>query len=148
MSNVRIVVLSQSRTGNTRRAAEMIGGSAEERGAEVTVFSVAEPDYDALAAADLLMIGTWVGGLFFFGHHPGDAGVLNRNLPMLYGKPVGAFMTYAHYAGKVMKRYTKLLERKGMDVVATELLRADLLPAGVDAFVDRSIEAVGERTSA
>ena len=145
---MRIVVLAQSRTGNTRRAAEMIGGSAEAHGADVSVHSVAEPDFDALAAADLLMVGTWVGGLFFFGHHPGDAGVLNRNLPMLHGKPVGAFMTYAHYAGKVMKRYTKLLERKGMEVVATELLRADLLPAGVDAFVDRSIEAVGQRTTA
>ena len=145
---MRIVVLSQSRTGNTRRAAEMIGGSAEAAGHDVSVHSVAEPDYDALAAADLLMIGTWVGGLFFFGHHPGDAGVIDRNLPMLHGKPVGAFMTYAHYAGRVMKRYSKLLERKGMDVVATELLRADLLPQGVDAFVDRAVEAVGQRTSA
>ena len=145
---MRIVVLSQSRTGNTRRAAEMIGGSAEAAGHDVSVHSVTELDYDALAAADVLMVGTWVGGLFFFGHHPGDAGVLNNHLPMLHGKPVGAFMTYAHYAGRVMKRYSKLLERKGMDVVATELLRSDLLPQGVDAFVDRTIEAVGQRTAA
>ncbi|MEM8904512.1 MAG: flavodoxin domain-containing protein [Actinomycetota bacterium] len=144
---MRIVVLSQSRTGNTRRAAEMIGGSAEATGAEVSVHAVTEIDYDALGEADLVMVGTWVGGLFFFGHHPGDAGVLNRELPMLHDTPVAAFMTYAHYAGKVMKRYSKLLERKGMDVVATELLRADLLPQGVDAFVDRAIEAVGQRST-
>ena len=144
---MRIVVLSQSRTGNTRRAAEMIGGSAEATGAEVSVHAVTEIDYDALGEAALVMVGTWVGGLFFFGHHPGDAGVLNRELPMLHDTPVAAFMTYAHYAGKVMKRYSKLLERKGMDVVATELLRADLLPQGVDAFVDRAIEAVGQRST-
>lgn len=144
---MRIVVLSQSRTGNTRRAAEMIGGSAEAAGAEVSVHPVTEIDFDALAEADLVIVGTWVGGLFFFGHHPGDAGVLNANIPMLHGKPVAAYMTYAHYAGKVMKRYSKLLERKGMEVVATELLRADLLPQGVDAFVDRAMDAVAERSA-
>ena len=62
-------------------------------------------------------------------------------------KPVAAYMTYAHYAGKVMKRYTKLLERKGVDIVATELLRRDLLPQGVDAFVDRAMDAVEQRST-
>ncbi|MEM9036302.1 MAG: flavodoxin family protein [Actinomycetota bacterium] len=144
---MRIVVLSQSRTGNTRKAAEMIGGSAEAAGAEVSVHPVTEIDYDALAAADLVVVGTWCGGLFFFGHHPGDGGVIDKNLPSLHGKPVAAYMTYAHYAGKVMKRYTKLLERKGVDIVATELLRRDLLPQGVDAFVDRAMDAVEQRST-
>ena len=144
---MRIVVLSQSRTGNTRRAAEMIGGSAEATGAEVSVHPVTEPDLDALAAADLVIIGTWCDGAIFLGHRPGDARKI-KALPKLHGVPVAAYVTYAYHAGKAVNRFAKLLERQGMDVVATESLRRDLLPAGVDAFVDRAVEAVQQRTSA
>ena len=73
MGPVNIVVIHQSRTGNTRRAAELIGGAAEAAGDTVAVRPVTNIDFKELAEADLVFVGTWVDGLILFGHRPGDA---------------------------------------------------------------------------
>lgn len=138
---MKIVVLTESKTGNTHKAGAMIGASAEAAGADVTVCSVRHPDLDALSEADLVFVGTWCGGIIFFGHHPGSAGAIRQNIPSVPGKKVASFTTYAYHAGKVQKRFAKLLNSLGMDVVASENLRRDLLPAGVDAFVERAMAA-------
>ena len=48
---MKVVVIHQSRTGNTRRAAEFIGGAAEVAGATVTVRPATNLDYKELAEA-------------------------------------------------------------------------------------------------
>ena len=73
MSPVNIVVIHQSRTGNTRRAAELIGGAAEAAGDTVAVRPVTNIDFKELAEADLVFVGTWVDGLILFGHRPTPA---------------------------------------------------------------------------
>ena len=57
---MKIVVLHQSRTGNTKKAAELIGGAVQSSGAEVTVRPISNIDYKELADADLIFVGTWV----------------------------------------------------------------------------------------
>ena len=79
---MKAVVLFESMTGNTRRAAELIGGALAAQGDEVSVRPVTDIDFHELAIADVAFIGTWVDGLVLFGQRPGRAGRLRR-LPVL-----------------------------------------------------------------
>ena len=81
-----VVVVFDSKTGNTERAASLIGAGLQSAGADVTVYSIDEVDLGALARADLAVIGTWTSGLFFFGQHPGGAGKVANVLPDLWDK--------------------------------------------------------------
>ena len=56
--SMKVVVLHQSRTGNTKKAAELIGGAVQSSGASVSVRSVSNIDYKELADADLIFVGT------------------------------------------------------------------------------------------
>jgi flavodoxin len=124
---MRVVVLYESRTGNTRRAAELLGGAAEARGHTVAVHPVRSFDFKELALADAVLVGTWCDGLILFGHRPGSAGQIDRHLPVLTGKPVGVFLTYAINPGKGLRKLARLLESKGAAVVAGRTYRRDRL---------------------
>ena len=108
-------MLYESRTGNTRRAAELIGGAAEARGHSVAVYPVRDFDFKELALADAVFIGTWCDGLVLFGHRPGSAGQIDRHLPVLDRKQVGVFLTYAIRPGKGLRKLARLVEAKGAD---------------------------------
>ena len=138
---MKIVVLFESMTGNTRRAAELIGGAAQTRGHDVSVRPITAIDYHELSDADLVLLGTWTDGLVLFGQRPGRAGRLKK-LPVIDRKPVGLFVTYAVNAGKVLDRFAALAEGLGADVVARQQLRRNDLEAGIDDFVDAAIAGV------
>src|SRR3954467_13260741 len=99
---MKAVVLFESMTGNTKRAAELIGGSAAAAGDEVHVRSITDIDFAAVAAAHVGDAGTWVDGLVLFGQRPGRSGRLRKLLPVLDRKPVAVFNTYAINAGKAL----------------------------------------------
>jgi flavodoxin len=130
---VNVVVLFESRTGNTRRAAELIGGAAEARGHTVAVHPVRDFDFKELAVADAVFVGTWCDGLIVVGHRPGSARQLDKHLPVLDGKQVGVFLTYAINPGKGLRKLAGLLEAKGAEVVAGRTFRRDRLD-DVDAI--------------
>ena len=132
---MKAVVLFESMTGNTKRAAELIGGSAVEAGDEVTVRNVTDIDFHELATADMVFVGTWVDGLVLFGQRPGRAGRLWK-LPVLDRKPVGVFCTYAINAGRALDKTAAILEAKGARIVGGRQFRRDRLDEGVDEFVD------------
>ncbi|HJP17000.1 MAG TPA: flavodoxin family protein, partial [Acidimicrobiales bacterium] len=100
---MKIVVLHQSRTGNTKRAAELIGGAVQSSGASVAVRPVSNIDYKELADADLIFVGTWVDGLILLGHRPGDSGKIKK-VPKLWNKKVVAFMTHAINPGNAAEK--------------------------------------------
>ena len=101
--SMKVVVLHQSRTGNTKKAAELIGGAVQSSGASVSVRSVSNIDYKELADADLIFVGTWVDGLIMFGHRPGDSGKIKK-VPKLWDKKVVAFMTHALNPGNAAEK--------------------------------------------
>jgi hypothetical protein len=138
---VKIVVLFESMTGNTRRAAQLIGGAAATRGHEVSVRPITAIDYHELSAADLVLLGTWTDGLVLFGQRPGRAGRLKK-LPVIDRKPVGLFVTYAVNAGKVLDRFATVAEGLGATVVASHQFKRNDLEAGIDEFVDSAISGV------
>ncbi len=140
---MKVVVLFESRTGNTEKAAEYIAAALERVGAQVILAPAAWPPLDDLAEADLVFIGTWVDGAIVAGHRPGGMSVLRR-LPMLWDIPVGAFMTYAIHAGRADRRFARFLERdKGADVVATAMFNRSRLPLGIPEFVADTIANSG-----
>ena len=139
---MKAVVLFESLTGNTRRAAELIGGAMQEKGVEVTVRPIDAFDYHEVAVADLVCVGTWVDGLVVAGHRPGRAGKL-RKLPVLDHKQVAAFVTYAIYPGKALAKTVRVLEGRGASVIAEHQFRRDRIEDEVDAFVQIVLNRVG-----
>lgn len=140
-----MVVIHQSRTGNTRRAAELIGGAVAATGATVAVRPVGNLDYAELALADLVFVGTWVDGLVLFGHRPGDAGKVSQ-IPPLWDKKVVAFMTHALYPGNAADKLAALLSGNGAEVVAARSLNRRRLEVEAPAFVAEVLAAVGAST--
>jgi hypothetical protein len=138
---MRAVVIYESLTGNTARAARAIGEAARARGVDVAVYPITNIGLKDLAEADIVFVGTWVDGLVLFGHRPGRAGRL-RTMPVIDGKRAAAFMTYAVHAGKALERFARVLEERGATVVASRLLRRDRLDQGVDEFVDDALATV------
>jgi flavodoxin I len=137
----RAVVIYESLTGHTARAAQLIADEVASRGVEVTIYNITDIGLKELAEADVVFIGTWVDGLVLFGHRPGRAGRIKR-MPVVDGKRVAAFMTYAIHAGKALDRFVDVLSERGATVVAGALLRRDRLEAGVDAFVRHALATV------
>lgn len=142
---MNVVVIHQSRTGNTRRAAELIGGAVAATGATVAVRSVGNLDYAELALADLVFVGTWVDGLVLFGHRPGDAGKVSQ-IPPLWDKKVVAFMTHALNPGNAADKLAGLLSGNGAEVVAARSLNRRRLEVEAPAFVAEVLAAVGAAT--
>lgn len=138
---MQIAVVYASRTGNTRRAAELIGAAFEERGHTVSVMTVDALDFKALADADLVVLGTWVAGHFVIGQKPGDARRLAR-VPKLTGKQVALFLTYAIDPGAALGKFEGTVTREGGRVVGGYAWKRSELPAGVESFVDALLDAV------
>lgn len=135
---MRAVVIYESLTGNTARAARLIGEAVRAEGIEVAVYPITNIGLKDLAEADIVFVGTWVDGLVLFGHRPGRAGRL-RSMPVIDGKRAAAFMTYAVHAGKALERFEQVLEERGATVVASQLLRRDRLGDGLGEFVHQAL---------
>ena len=91
---MRAVVIYESLTGNTAKAAELIGQHLVEEGVSATVFPTTQVNFQAVADADLVIVGSWTDGLFFFAQKPAKAGRLSL-LPLLNGKKCAVFCTFA-----------------------------------------------------
>ena len=138
---MRAVVIYESMTGNTARAARLIAHEVAAQGVEVSVYPITDIGLKDLAEADIVFVGTWVDGLILFGHRPGRAGRI-KAMPVIDGKRVAAFMTYAVHAGKALERFDRVLDERGATVVAATLLRRDRLESGVAGFVTASLDTV------
>ena len=139
---MKAVVIFESRTGNTQRAAEMIGGELRQAGYDVAVRPVHGLKLTEIAEADLLAVGTWVDGLVLFGHRPGGTAKL-MTLPSLHHKPVAAFATYKWYPGNCIDQIADLLAYKGAEVVHRQAFNKAQLDVLVPEFVDDVLAAVG-----
>ena len=93
---MKAAILVESLTGNTWKAGEMIADHLQQAGWGITALSRArQPDYAAIQEADLVLVGTWIHGLFVVGQAPWALGALAK-LPVMSGK----------------KRYLRSLARK------------------------------------
>jgi hypothetical protein len=138
---MRAVVIYESLTGNTARAAHLVAESARAAGVEASVYDITNIGLKDLAEADIVFVGTWVDGVIIAGHRPGRVGRL-RAMPVIDGKRAACFMTYAIHAGKALSKLERVVEERGGTVVASTLLRRDRLDVGVDEFVHDALATV------
>ena len=141
---MRSVVIYESKTGNTERAARLIAKELVAAGHEVAVFPTKAVDLKTVADADLIIAGTWVDGLILFGHRPGGAGTWVKYVPEMWDKPTFAFMTYAARPGNAIGKFSDLLRALGCDVRGgLELHRKHLDTDAVD-FTAAVLDAVAK----
>ena len=139
---MKAVVIFESLTGNTRKAAGFIAAELERGGVSTTVSSITAVDYQALAEADLVVIGTWTDGLVLFGQRPGRSGRLKK-LPYITGKKCAVYVTYAVDAGNVLDKFVALMEDRGGDVIGGMAIRRNDLAGGAQDFAGRVLDVVG-----
>ncbi len=137
---MRALVIHESLTGNTRTAARHIVDELVNEGWEATECSSREVDLPALQAADVLIVGSWVDGLFFVGQRPGGAGKLSK-LPLLGNKPTYVYVTFAIDPGKTLAKLTSLIEERHGDVVGGMTIRRNDLHDGAVEFAHRVVDA-------
>ena len=137
---MQVVVTYESRTGNTQEAAQLVAGGLRSAGAHVTVAAIDSIGYGELAQADVVVVGTWCGGLFFFGQHPGNGGKIAGELPDLWDKATFSFVTYAHNPGNAAAKLGEILEAKGSVNLGSAAFHRERLAEDAAAFVDEIIE--------
>jgi hypothetical protein len=133
---MKAVIIYESLTGNTRRAAGLIADELYRHRVGARLFASTAIDPAAVEAADLVIVGTWTDGLLVVGQRPGRKRRLAK-LPDLTGKRCAVYCTYAIDSGKTLQKLTNVLEKKGADVLGGMALRRDRLESGAVEFVDR-----------
>jgi len=135
------VIIYESLTGNTERAANLMATGLRAAGVPTTVCHVTDIDYQALAAADLVIVGSWVDGIFVIGQRPGRGQRLRR-LPVLDHKRCLVFCTYALNPGKTLEKMRRILEGRGANVLGGMTIRRKNLEQETKEFVGRLLEAI------
>ena len=135
------VVIYESLTGNTRHASGVIGRELIRRGIPTSVCPVTGIDLQALSAADLVVVGTWTDGLFFFGQRPGRGGRIKDRLPAMAGKRAVTFVTFALEPRHALDKLTDIVRATGADVIGGMAIRRDDLEGGAIDLVDRLLDA-------
>jgi hypothetical protein len=105
------------------------------------VCNVTAIDYQALALADLVIIGSWVDGIFVVGQRPGRA-VRLESFPPIDGKRCFVYCTYALNPGKTLQKMTGIMEGRGADVLGGMAIRRNRLAEGAGDFVARVLASV------
>ena len=138
---MKAVIIYESLTGNTRKAAGYIAGFLEAGGVDTTVCPVTRIDMEALSEADLVVVGTWTDGMILVGQRPGRAGRLKK-MPTLAGKWCVVYCTYAIDAGKTLHKLKAMMEELGADVLGGDLIRRDKIEAQSRALAQQILAAV------
>lgn len=141
---MNVVVVYESKTGTTRRAALAMGDAWFERGVRCITYPAGAVDPAVVADADMVVFGTWVDGLFAVGQRPGGrrrlaatlAALAGPNGNVLAGKKCALYCTYAVTPGPTLAKLEAMVADAGGDVVGGLAMRRDRLGAGVADFVD------------
>ena len=138
---MQAVIIYNSLTGTTRKAAYRI--ASELRALRIDAEPVAIDDVDeaTVADADLVIVGTWTDGIIVVGQKPAGRKRL-RKLPSLAGKRAVVFCTYAVDPGQTLDKLVAVVEAKGAEVIGGFALARHDLPGDVAEFVDRLTPAL------
>ena len=138
---MQVVILHESLTGNTERAARLIANAFFDRHIATHVFPVDGYDPQAVAEADLVVVGTWTDGFFLVGQKPAKRKKF-RSLPELTGKRCVVFCTFALDPGHTLDKLSAVMTERGAEVVGGLAIRRDRLDQGAVDFVERVLDAV------
>lgn len=137
------IVIYESLTGNTAKAARAIATGLTAEGLPTRAFPITKIDYQALADADLVIVGSWVDGLILIGQRPGRLGRIT-SMPALAGKKAVVYLTYAIDAGRSLEKLSAAVQARGADVLGGQTIRRDKLAQGVADLVDRVLAVTSD----
>jgi hypothetical protein len=138
---VRAIVIYESLTGNTRKAAELLARGLSAEGMATVACPISNIDYQALSEADLVVVGSWVDGLFVVGQRPGRVGRI-ADMPALAGKKAVVYLTYALAPGKALQKLSDTVAGRGADVLGGVTIRRDRITVGVEDLVAKILDVV------
>lgn len=138
---MKALVIYESLTGTTRKAAVRIARGLRAAGIEATVSPASRVDHGALQEAELVVVGSWTDGLVFVGQKPGRQARL-WSLPYLTGKQAFAYCTYAVDAGHAAEKLAAICEERGAQVVGSAKVHRFHLERDSDAVVEQVLAAV------
>ncbi len=139
---MKAALLVESLTGNTWKAAELIADDLRQEGWTITGLDrLRNPDYGAIQEADMVLVGTWVHGLFVVGQTPWALSTIS-NLPAMRGKQAAVFCTFALNPGKSVDKLTGAVQSTGADVVGGLALSRSKLEQHSEIFTSRLVAAV------
>lgn len=139
---MKAALLVESFTGNTWKAAEMIGAKLQQERWGITGMSnVGAPDLSSIQRADIVLVGTWTHGLFVVGQAPWALPTI-ANLPTMRGKQAACFLTFALNAGKSIDKLSKAVGQTGAQVLGGLELKRNHLDQHTDLFVERLLGVV------
>ncbi len=134
---MKAAILVESLTGNTWKAGERIGSLLQQEGWMITGLNrVRQPDHAAIQQADMVVVGTWVHGLFVVGQAPWGLGNIDK-LPMMRGKTSAVFCTFALNPAKTLDKLTSAVMGRGADVLGGVAINRSKLDEHSEVFVDR-----------
>jgi flavodoxin len=136
---MKAAMLVESLTGNTWRAAELIADDLGQEGWTITGLDrLRDPDYAAIQDADMVLVGTWVHGLFVIGQTPWALSTISK-LPAMRGKRAAVFCTFALNPGNSLDKLTAAMQATGADVVGGLALSRSKLDQHSELFASRLV---------
>lgn len=143
---MKAAILFQSLTGNTRRAGELIAANLQQEGWGITAVSpMKQLEMAAIQDADLVIVGTWVHGLFVVGQAPWGLGAIGH-LPALRGKLAATYCTFALNPGTTLDKLDAAVSGLGADVIGGLALHRSKLSEHAEEFAARLIANVPVRS--
>lgn len=115
---MNIVIVYDSQTGTTKKAAVSMGEAFRKHGHQCQVLSISDANPQSFIRANLICVGSWVKGWFILRQHPTDA-IMNylSELKGVTGKDAIVFCTYKLAAGHTLRKMAEGLEGQGVRVV-------------------------------
>ena len=142
---MKAAILFESLTGHTRTAGELIATNLQQAGWGITgVSPVRKPEMASIQDADVIIIGTWVHGLFVVGQAPWGLGAI-AGLPAMQGKLAATFCTFALNPAKTLDKLDGTVSKLGAQVIGGLALHRSKLAAHSEEFAARLIANVPSR---
>jgi flavodoxin len=139
---MNVLVIYNSRNGNTQDAAEAIAQAADNQfHTTVSTKSVIEVQQADVEQADVIFVGTWVHGWILFGVRPAGAELWVPALPSLEGKPVGVFCTYAFNPRDSLRKLGAMLEERGATLLGQRAFHRNRPDEGAEHFAQSILES-------
>ena len=137
MVPMKAAILFESLTGNTRKAGEFIAANLQQEGWGITgVCPVRRPEMAAIQDADVIIVGTWVHGLFVVGQQPWGLGAIGH-LPAIKGKLAATYCTFALNPGRTLDRLDGAVSALGAEVIGGLALNRTKLYDHAEEFAAR-----------
>lgn len=136
-----VAIIYESMTGTTEQAAFVIKDELYRRDIATRTYKAGHEDPAYLAAADLVIVGTWTDGLILVGQRPAKKKKLLA-LPSLDGRQVGVYCTYAVNPGRTLDKLEAVVTDLGGNSLGGMAIHRKKVETQAREFTDRLLGLV------